>query len=246
MTGAEDVEAGAIFALAKESESMAMVCLSSMKIERHTAPVDEKVREDVLTLVLQNVTALSMTHPPADHPKFGAYCAALRLEVQTYLEMEAPHRIELVTVSSDGVMAGFTLCGLPLNGSSTECGIYYTAVAKALRGNGLMSLMMNDITGRYPSMALSCDVALVPRYERFGFRCESVRHGQIVMFLGDPVEDTPVLSTHDLMNHPLVMAQREKAEAEFSFYELDRADRAFAKRMKAAEDNAKRFLNARK
>jgi hypothetical protein len=66
------------------------------------------------------------------------------------------------------------------------------------------------------------------------------------MFLGDPVEDTPVLSTHDLMNHPLVMAQREKAEAEFSFYELDRADRAFAKRMKAAEDNAKRFLNARK
>lgn len=223
-----------------------MVCLSSMRIERHTAPVDEKVREDVLGLVSQNVTALSLIHPPADHPKFGAYCAALRLEVYSYLEMEAPHRIELVTVSYHGVMAGFTLCGLPLNGSSSECGIYYTAVAKAQRGKGLMSLMMNDITGRYPSVALSCDVALVPRYEKFGFRCQSVRHGQIVMFFGDPVEDTPVLSTHDLMNHPSVMAQREKAEAEFSLYELDRADRAFAKRMKASEDNAKRFFKALK
>ena len=104
-----------------------------------------------------------------------------------------------------------------------------------------MSLMMNDITERYPSVALSCDVALVPRYERFGFRCESVRHGQIVMLLGSPVEDTPVLNVHDLMNHPSVMAQRQKAEAEFSLYELDRSDRAFAKRMKIAEENAKRF-----
>lgn len=223
-----------------------MVCLSNMKIERHTAPVEEKVREGVLNLVSQNVTALSLTHPPVDHPRFEAYRAALLLEIHTYLEMEAPHRIELVTVSSDDVMAGFTLCGLPLSGSSLECGIYYTAVAKALRGKGLMSLMMSDITGRYPSVALSCDVALVPRYERFGFRCESVRYGQIVMFLGIPVEDTPILSAYELMNHPTVMDQRQKAEAEFSLYDLDRADRAFGKKIKAAEENAKRFLKARK
>lgn len=222
-----------------------MISLSSMKIERHTAPVEEKLREDVLALVSQNVTSLAMTHPPADHPKYEAYRAALLLEVQTYMKMEAPHRIELVTVASEGVLAGFTLCGLPLNGSLSECGIYYTAVAKALRGNGLMSLMMNDITERYPSLALSCDIALVPRYERFGFRCESVRHGQIVMFIGNPVEDTPVLSVQDLMNHPSVIAERQKAEAEFSSYELARADRAFAKRLKAAEENAKRFLKNR-
>lgn len=223
-----------------------MVCLSSMKIERHTAPVEEKVREDVLALVSKNVTSLAMTHPPANHPKFEAYRTALLLEVKTYLEMEAPHRIELVTVASDGVMAGFTLCGLPLSGTSSECGIYYMAVAKALRGNGLMSLMIKDITDRYPSVALSCDVALVPRYERFGFRCESVRHSQIVMFLGNPVEDTPILSVPELMNHPSVVAQRQKAETEFTSYELDRADRAFAKTMKAAQENAKRFFKTRK
>lgn len=223
-----------------------MISLSSMEIERHTAPVEEKMHDDVLVLVSQNVSSLAMTHPPADHPKFEAYRAALLLEVQTYLEMTPPHRIELVTVTSDGVLAGFTLCGLPLNGSSSECGIYYTAVSKALRGNGLMSLMMNDIIERYPSVALSCDVALVPRYERFGFQCQSVRHGQIVMFLGNPVEETPVLSVHDLMNHPSVIAEREKAEARFTSYDLSRADRAFAKKMKVVEENAKRFLKNRK
>lgn len=105
-----------------------------------------------------------------------------------------------------------------------------------------MSQMMKDISGRYPSVALSCDVAHVPRYERFGFRCESVRRGQIVMFLGSPVEDTPVLRVEDLMNHPAVVAERQEAQEKFSRYELDRADRALERKLKTAEDNAKRFL----
>lgn len=163
----------------------------------------------------------------------------------TYLAMKKPYRMELVTASSDGLIVGFTLCGLPLNGSTSECGVYYTAVAKAHRGKGLMSLMMNDITARYPSVALSCDVELVPRYERYGFRCDSVRHHQVVMFIGSPVEETQVLSVPDLMNNPSVMAEREKAESKFSSYEIDRADRALAKRMQADEEKAKRFLKAR-
>lgn len=219
--------------------------MSNIKIERHNAPVGTNVRDAVLDLVSANVTPLCMTHPPANHPKFEAYRAALVLEVMTYLAMKHPHRIELVTASSDDVVVGFTLCGLPLNGSTSECGIYYTAVAKAERGKGLMSLMMNEITARYPSVALSCDVALVPRYERYGFRCHSLRHHQIVMFIGHPVEETPVLNFSDLMNHPSVMVEREKAESKFSTYELDRADRAFAKKMKADEEKAKRFFSGR-
>ena len=132
--------------------------LASMKIERNNSPIDESLRMDVLKLVSENVTALSLTHPLASHPRFEAYRAALVLEVQTYLQMVAPHRMELVSASSGDVTLGFTLCGLPLNGTSSECGIYYTAVAKAHRGNGVMSLMMKDITSRYPSAALSCDV----------------------------------------------------------------------------------------
>lgn len=219
--------------------------MGNIKIERYNAPVEVDIRDAVLDLVSANVTSLSMTHPPANHPKFEAYRAALVVEVLTYLAMQSPHRIELVTVTSDDQVVGFTLCGLPLNGSTSECGIYYTVVAKAHRGKKLMSLMINDITARYPAVALSCDVALVPRYERFGFRCHSLRHSQIVMFIGDPVEETPVLRFSDLMNHPAVIEEREKAESKFSPYELGRADRAFAKKMQADEDKAKRFLKVR-
>jgi len=219
--------------------------MSNIKIERHNAPVGVNVRDGVLDLVSANVTSLSMTHPPANHPKFEAYRVALVLEVMTYLAMGNPHRIELVTASSDDLIVGFTLCGLPLNGSTSECGIYYTAVAKAERGKGVMSLMMNDITARYPSVALSCDVALVPRYERYGFRCHSLRNHQIVMFIGHPIEETPVLNIPDLMNHPSVMDERQKAGSKFSPYELDRADRAFAKKMQADEEKAKRFFKGR-
>ena len=65
------------------------------------------------------------------------------------------------------------------------------------------------------------------------------------MFIGHPVEETPVLNFSDLMNHPSVMVEREKVESKFSTYELDRADRAFAKKMKADEEKAKRFFSGR-
>lgn len=219
--------------------------MSNVIVELHSSPVEDSIRNSVLALVAENVTSLSMTHPPAGHPKFESYRVALVLEIKTYLAMTEPLRMELVTASSGDVLVGFTLCGLPISGSSSECGVYYTAVAKSFRGNGVMSLMMNDITARYPAVSLSCDVALVPRYERFGFRCDSLRKHQVVMFLGDPVEDTPVLSVPDLMNHPSVMVERRKAEEQFSLYAIDRADRALVKKMQADEESAKRFLKER-
>lgn len=75
--------------------------MSNIKIERHNARVEIDIRDAVLDLVSANVTSLSMTHPPADHPKFEAYRAALVVEVLTYLAMQSPHRIELVTVTSE-------------------------------------------------------------------------------------------------------------------------------------------------
>jgi len=219
--------------------------MSSIKIELHRSPVDNGIREQVVELVSANATALAMTHPPIGHPKFEAYKIALMIEVWSYLGMEAPYRMELITASSDGVLIGFTLCGLPINGSTTESGIYYTVVSKPFRGQGVLTLMMNNILARYPSVALSCDVALVPIYERYGFHCHSLRHNQIRMFLGEPVEETPVLSVDDLMENPGVVLARKEAAEKFSVHEMDRADRALAKRIRTDELNAKRFLQQR-
>lgn len=219
--------------------------MDNVKIRKYISPVPDDICQGVLDIVADNVTSLSMMHPLSSHPRFEAYRTALKLEIHNYLAMDEPFRLEVVTSSLDGVIIGFILCGLPFNGSSSECGIYYTAVAKPNRGRGIMSLMMREVTANYPSISLSCDIDLVPIYEHFGFVCDSLRHHQIVMFLGNPVENIPVIATHELMADPAVVIERRKAEANFSKFDIDRADKAMVKRLEFETSKAKRFLQAR-
>lgn len=217
-------------------------------VQRHNAPVnDNSVLDGVLAIVADNIKSLMMIGPSPSHPKFEGYRASLVLEVGGYLKMEHPNRIELVTVSFQGVVIGFTVCGLPLDPTSTasECGIYYTCVSKSFRGKGVMRLMMKDIKSRYEHLHLSCAVALVPIYERYGFRCIEMREHQIVMFVGSPVEDTPVQMIEELASHPAVVAVRRSCEEKFSKHDLDRADRDLITRLKGDEEKAQRFLKMR-
>lgn len=105
-----------------------------------------------------------------------------------------------------------------------------------------MSLMVRDIVARHPAVALSCDVALVPCYERYGFRCHALRQHQIIMYIGNPIEETPLIEFSSLLNHPLVMEERRKSEELFSFEEIRRADRELDKKLKVDKEKAKRFL----
>lgn len=219
--------------------------MKDIKINKYKSPVQDDICQGVLAIVADNVTSLNMMHPPSNHPRFEAYRTALRLEVHNYLAMDKTFRLEVVTASLDGIIIGFILCGLPISGSSSECGIYYTAVAKPNRAQGIMSLMMREVTANYPSISLSCDIELVPRYERFGFRCDSLRHHQIVMFMGNPVENIPIIATHELMADPAVIIERRKAEADFSKFDIDRADKTMVKRLEFEKIKAKRFLHER-
>lgn len=217
-------------------------------VKRHNAPVqDNAILESVLAIAADNATSLLMLHPPATHPKFEGYRAGLVIEIGSYLRMEHPYRLELITVSSNGIVIGFTLCGLPLDleSKTSECGIYYTCVSKPFRRKGVMSLMMNEIKPRFDHLHLSCDVALVPLYERYGFRCDQMQQHQIVMFVGNPVENIPVQKPGQVMSSAGVMAVRRSFEAKFSAYELDRADRSLTTRLQAEEASAKRFLKLR-
>lgn len=219
--------------------------MENLQIRTYETPVQDDICQGVLAIVADNVTSLSMMHPPSNHPRFEAYRTALLLEIHNYLAMDKPSRLEVVTASLDGVIIGFILCGLPTSGSSAECGIYYTAVAKPNRGQGVMSLMMREVTAKYPAISLSCDVELVPKYERFGFVCDSLRHHQIVMFFGNPVENIPVIATHELMADPAVIIERRKAEANYSEFDINRADKAMVKRLEFETSKAKRFLQAK-
>lgn len=213
---------------------------------RHTTPITITEGEAVLQLVIDNVTSLSMTRPPAKHPLFSAYKLALVHEVRAYLSRPSPSFIEVITAASPGgEIIGFLLYGLS-DSAVVECGIYYTAVDRRFRGQGVMSLMVRELLSKYPISSLSCDVELVPVYERFGYRPISVRDTHIVMAIGDPKEVTPVLDTTRLMSEKPILAERAAASARAGEYAVKRANKVLKADLDARKARAKQFLKVRR
>lgn len=211
-------------------------------IDRVVAPVIQALGEQVLDLVAENVTDLAMAHPPSSHPLFSVYRLSLLTEVRAYLTRPAPSQIELVTATENGEVLGFALCGLSPSG---ECGVYYIAVSKARRNEGIMSMMMRDVVNRYSAISLSCDVHQVPRYERYGFVPVSVRKNQIVMVIGDPQEETPILDPDQLKQQPPIVQEQMAASHRSTERAVEQANKAMKKIRKAEEAKAKQYLKQR-
>jgi ribosomal protein S18 acetylase RimI-like enzyme len=211
-------------------------------VDRVSAPVIQALGEQVLDLVAENITELAMAHPPASHPLFSVYRLSLLTEVRAYLARPAPSQIELVTATENGAVLGFALCGLSPSG---ECGVYYIAVSKARRNQGVMSLMMRDVVSRYSIITLSCDVHHVSRYERYGFAPVSVRKNQIVMVIGDPQEETPILDPDQLQQQPPILQEQMAASRRSTERAVEQANKAMKKFQKAEETKAKQYLQQR-
>lgn len=211
-------------------------------IETITLPVLEHLGEAVLDLVAENVTDLAMAHPSPSHPLFSVFRLVLLTEVRAYLARPVPSQMELVTAVEDGKLLGFVLCGLS---PSRECGIYYTAVTRSRRNEGIMSLMIRDVVARYSAISLSCDVQLVPRYERYGFEPRSLRKHQVVMAIGNPVEETPILDPDALQQQPPILQEQFAASERSSEHAVKTANKAMTKFLKTEEAKAKRYLQQR-
>ncbi len=213
-------------------------------IEVLPAPVLKAIGEEVLTLVADNVTELSMRHPHRSHPLFSAYRLSLLAEVRAYLARPEPSQIELVIALDDGCVVGFALCGLS-PGVHPECGVYYAAVARPRRGEGIFSLMMREIVTKYSVISLSCEVGLVPIYERYGFEPRALRKHQVVMAIGQPCGETPILDPDALAQQPPIIQEQMEASARSTEQAVAAANKAMKKAQKTGEAKAKNFLSQR-
>lgn len=222
---------------AAQAKDLAMII-----IETTAAPVTEYLGEQVLDLVADNVTDLAMAHPSPSHPLFSVYSLILLTEMRAYLAWPRPSQMELVTAIEDGKLLGFVLCGLS---PSRECGIYYTAVSKSRRNEGIMSLMIRDVVSRYSAISLSCDVQLVPKYERYGFEPRSLRKHQVVMVIGEPNEETPVLDPDNLQQQRPILQEQLAASARSTGHAVNVANKAMKKFLKVEEAKAKQYLYQR-
>ncbi|ROO06996.1 hypothetical protein BK675_15985 [Pseudomonas fluorescens] len=213
-------------------------------VTRHATPVDLQTCAAVLELVAENVTALSMSRPPKTHPLFEGFKSMLVEEVRTYITRRDLPQIELLTASAgDGKIVGFLLFGL-VQTEVQECNIYYTAVQKQFRRQGIMGNMMQLILEISPAVGLSCDIAMVPVYKRYGFRIVTGRETQVVMFIADPTGITPVIDPADLGKLAIVDEAFKRALQSSAVNDLRRADKAMKADLMARKAKVRQFVKA--
>ncbi|MCJ7958730.1 MAG: GNAT family N-acetyltransferase [Pseudomonas sp.] len=211
-------------------------------ITRHATPVDPSTCSAVVDLVGENVTALSMSSPPRTHPLFDGYKTMLEEEVRTYITRQDLPQIELLTASTDdGRIVGFLLFGL-VQTDVQECNIYYSAVQKQFRRKGIMNNMMQVILEISPAIGLSCDIAMVPIYKRYGFRVVKGRETQVVMFIGNPTGITPVIDPTDLGKLEVVDTAFSRAAQGADMNDMRRADRTMKADLAARKAKVRQFV----
>ena len=156
------------------------------QITHYKTPCPEPVASQILQLVVDNLTDISMVAIPPSNLLYNVYQYAIGYEVHLYLEAlngEKGIAVELLVatdVDDPQTVAGFLLY-LPSKDDPDACGVAYMAVQASHRRRGVARAMLQDMLGRYPHAELTCTVAKVPWFESMGFQVLGVRGTQVLM-----------------------------------------------------------------
>lgn len=93
-----------------------------------------------------------------------------------------------------------------------------------------------------PALALSCDIAMVPIYKRYGFRVVAGRETQVVMFIGNPIGITPVIDPDGLKKLAVVDSAFRQAAQKADIDTIRRADKAMKSDLAARKVKVKNFV----
>lgn len=156
------------------------------QITHYKTPCPEPVNGQILQLVVDNLTDISMVAIPPSNLLYNVYQYAIGFEVHLYLEALNGTKgiaVELLVATDDDdpeKVVGFLLY-LPMQDDPDACGVAYVAVHAGHRRQGIARRMLREMVGRYPHAELSCAVAKVPYFEAMGFQVTGVRGTQVLM-----------------------------------------------------------------
>lgn len=153
-------------------------------LTRYTTPCPEPINAQILQMVVDNLTDISMVAIPPSNLLYNVYQYAIGYEVHLYLEALGGSKgiaVELiVALDAQEQVIGFLLY-LPVKDDPEACGVAYMAVHASHRRKGVARAMMQDMLARYPHAELTCAVEKVPAFESMGFQLRGVRGTQVLM-----------------------------------------------------------------
>lgn len=156
------------------------------QLTHFAAPCPEHINSQILQLVVDNLTDISMVGIAPSNPLYNVYQYTVGFEVHLYLEAlngDKGIAVELIVATDDedpSKVIGFLLY-LPIKDDPQACGLAYMAVDAGYRRKGVARAMLQDMINRYPHAELTCAVAKVPWFESMGFQVLGVRGTQVLM-----------------------------------------------------------------
>ena len=164
------------------------------QITHFKTPCPEHLTSQILQLVVDNLTDISMIAIPPSNLLYNVYQYAIGYEVHLYLEALNGTKgvaVELLVATDEDdpeQVVGFLLY-LPIQDDPDACGVAYMAVQADHRRQGIARRMLREMVGRYPHAELTCAVAKVPWFESMGFQVVGVRGTQVLMNTRDHSSD---------------------------------------------------------
>ncbi|NVZ83458.1 GNAT family N-acetyltransferase [Pseudomonas yamanorum] len=153
-------------------------------LTRYETPCPEPINAQILQMVVDYLTDISMVAIPPSNLLYNVYQYAIGYEVHLYLEALGGSKgiaVELiVALDEQEQVIGFLLY-LPVKDDPEACGVAYMAVHASHRRKGVARAMMQDMLARYPHAELTCAVEKVPAFESMGFQLRGVRGTQVLM-----------------------------------------------------------------
>lgn len=163
-------------------------------LSHFATPCPEPVTDQILQLVVDNLTDISSVALPPSNPLFAIYQYAVGYEVHLYLQALDGTRgvnVELITAmdaADPAKVLGFVLY-LPVKNNPEACGVAFMAVDASQRRRGIARAMLEELRKRCPHIELSCAVAKVPYFEALGFQVLGARGTQVLMNTHEHVTD---------------------------------------------------------
>ena len=163
-------------------------------LTHYASPCPEPVNSQILQMVVDYLTDISMVAIPPSNLLYNIYQYAIGYEVHLYLEALGGGKgiaVELIVAMDEqdpAKVIGFLLY-LPVKDDPEACGVAYMAVQSGHRRQGVARRMLREMVGRYPHAELTCAVAKVPWFESMGFQVLGARGTQVLMNTRDHRSD---------------------------------------------------------
>ncbi len=155
-------------------------------LTRLQTPPPESIKSQILQMVVDYFTDISMVALPPSNPLYNLYQYGVGYEVHLYLEaMDGTQAIaaELIVALDDedpSRVLGFLLY-LPAKDDPDACAVAYMAVQADRRRKGIARAMLGRMLEHYPHAELACAAGKVPYFEAMGFQVLAARGPQVLM-----------------------------------------------------------------